>query len=73
MILINHIMPEMSGIEVIRIIRKLNDYKAPPMVALTANAFTGSRDLYLKEGFDDYLSKPIDMLELDTLINRYFK
>lgn len=73
MMLVDHIMPEMDGVEVVRVIRKLDDYKAPPIVALTANAFTGSRDIYLKEGFDDYLAKPIDMTELDTLVNKYFK
>ncbi len=73
MILVDHRMQGMTGIEVIQIIRKLKDYKAPPVVALTANVFTGSKDVYLREGFDDYISKPIDMLELDLLINKYFK
>ncbi len=73
MILIDHMMPEMDGIQVVQVIRKLQDYKTPPMVALTANAYTGSRDMYIKEGFDDYLAKPIDMVELDTLVNKYFK
>ena len=73
MIFIDHKMPEMSGVEVMKIIRKLKDYQAPPLIALTANAFTDSRDVYLKEGFDDYLPKPIDMVELNTLVNKYFK
>ena len=72
MMLIDHKMPEMSGIEVMQIIRKLKDYQAPPLVALTANAYAGSRDMYIKEGFDDFLAKPIDMDELDDLINKYF-
>ena len=72
MILIDHRMPEMSGIEVMQIIRKLKDYQAPPLVALTADAFNGSRDMYIQEGFDDFLAKPIDMNELDNLINRHF-
>ena len=73
MILIDHIMPEMSGIEVMQVIKKLKDYKAPPLIALTANTYTGSKDVFLQEGFDDYLAKPIDMIELDSLVNRYFK
>ena len=72
MILIDHIMPEMDGIEVVQVIRKLKDYDAPPIVALTANAFTGSKDMYIKEGFDDYLAKPIDLAELDAMVNKYF-
>lgn len=72
MILLDHIMPEMSGIEAMQIIKKLQDYQTPPLVALTANTFTGSRDMYLEEGFDDYLAKPIDVVELDTLIHKFF-
>lgn len=73
MILIDHMMPGMSGIRVMQIIRKLTDYQTPPLVALTANTFTGSRDMYLNEGFDEYLAKPIDVIELDKLVHKYFK
>ena len=45
----------------------------PPIIALTANAITGMKEMYLKEGFDEYLSKPINIAELDKLINKYFK
>lgn len=73
MILLDHMMPEMSGIRAMQIIRKLKDYQTPPLVALTANTFTGSRDMYLNEGFDEYLAKPIDVIELDRLVHKYFK
>ena len=73
MILLDHVMPEMSGIEVMQVIRKLKDYEVPPLVALTANTFKGSKDMYLSEGFDEYLPKPIDLIELDALVNKYFK
>ena len=73
MILLDHVMPEMTGIEVMQIIRKLKDYEAPPLVALTANTFIGSKDKYIQEGFDEYLPKPIDLIELDALVNKYFK
>ena len=73
MILIDQMMPGMSGIRVMQIIRKLTDYQTPPLVALTANTFTGSRDMYLNEGFDEYLAKPIDVVELDKLVHKYFK
>ena len=72
MIFLDHMMPEMDGIEVVHILKKLEDYKIPPIVALTANAITGVRDMYLREGFDEYLSKPINMSELNHLINKYF-
>ena len=73
MILIDQMMPGMIGIRVMQIIRKLTDYQTPPLVALTANTFTGSRDMYLNEGFDEYLAKPIDVVELDKLVHKYFK
>ena len=73
MILIDQMMPGMSGIRVMQIIRKLTDYQTPPLVALTANTFTGSRDMYLNEGFDEYLAKPIDVVELNKLVHKYFK
>ena len=73
MIFLDHMMPNMDGIEVVHILRKLEDYRIPPIVALTANAITGMREMYLEEGFDEYLSKPISIQELNKLINKYFK
>lgn len=72
MIFLDHMMPEMDGIETLHILRKLEGYDIPPIVALTANAITGMKEMYLKEGFDEYLSKPINISELDKLINKYF-
>ena len=73
MIFLDHMMPEMDGIEALHVMRKLEGYTLPPIVALTANAITGMREMYLREGFDEYLSKPINVSELDKLINKYFK
>ena len=71
-IFLDHMMPEMDGIETLHILKKLKDYEMPPIVALTANAITGMKEMYLKEGFDEYLSKPINIGELDKLLNKYF-
>ena len=71
-IFLDHMMPEMDGIEVVHILRKLEGFNIPPVVALTANAITGVKDMYLNEGFDEYLSKPINVVELNHLIDRYF-
>ena len=73
MIFLDHMMPEMDGIEALHIIKKLEGYDTPVMVVLTANAITGVREMYLNEGFDEYLSKPIDTSELNKIINKYFR
>lgn len=71
-IFLDHMMPEMDGIETLHILRSLEGYEIPPVVALTANAITGMKEMYLREGFDEYLSKPINVSELNKLINKYF-
>ena len=70
---LDHMMPDMDGIELLTTIKSLKDYECPPIVALTANAIAGSRKVYLDEGFDDYIPKPIDLNELDQVINKYLK
>ena len=72
MIFLDHMMPEMDGIQVLKILKKLEDYELPTIVALTANAITGMKEVYLNEGFDEYLSKPINVVELNKIINKYF-
>lgn len=72
-ILLDHMMPEMDGIETLRAMRDLEEYKAnkPVVIALTANAIVGAKEEYLKEGFEDYISKPIDSAQLEVMICRY--
>ncbi len=72
-VFIDHRMPIMDGIETLHAIRQLgvNASKNACYVALTANAIRGSRQLYLHEGFNDYLSKPVDYVELEKLLLRY--
>lgn len=73
LIFLDHMMPGMDGIEVLHILKSLKSYDIPPIVALTANAITGMREMYLKEGFDDYLSKPINIGELNKVLEKYFQ
>lgn len=73
MIIVDHSMPVMDGVEVLHVIKSLQGYQVPPIIALTATTFSGSREMFLEEGFDDYLSKPIDLLEVEKIINKYFK
>ncbi len=72
-IFLDHMMSEIDGIETLHVLKKLDGYKLPPIVALTANAVAGMKDKYLEAGFDDYLSKPINRNELNRVINRFFK
>jgi CheY-like chemotaxis protein len=52
-------MPDMDGIETLRKIEDIIQNR-PPIIALTANSFDGVKDYYIKEGFTDYLEKPIN-------------
>ena len=62
-------MPVMNGIEATNILREKG--VDTPIIALTANALEGDKELYLSEGMDNYLSKPIDIKELEAILNRY--
>ncbi len=75
LILMDDMMSEMTGIDVIHALNKLKEieeYKIPPVVALTATVMTGVEELYLNEGFNDYLAKPINSSSLNKLLNKYF-
>ncbi len=72
-ILMDQRMPETDGTEALRRIRA--DAESPnretPVICLTADAVTGARERYLASGFDDYLSKPIDIRALEELLMKY--
>ena len=72
LVLLDHMMPDLDGIETIRILKKMNEVKLPPVVAMTANVVTEFREKYIQEGFDDYISKPIDIKRLNKLLRKYF-
>ena len=70
LILMDVQMPEMDGLDATRAIRKLKIKKQPRIVAMTANAMQGDREMCLAAGMDDYISKPIRVAELSqSLIN----
>ena len=70
LIFLDHMMPEMDGIEVLHRMKANKEHKntKTPVVALTANAITGAKEMYLREGFDAFLSKPINPERLEQLI-----
>jgi signal transduction histidine kinase/CheY-like chemotaxis protein/HPt (histidine-containing phosphotransfer) domain-containing protein len=71
LVLMDHMMPEMDGIEALKAIRAIEGCGTLPVVALTANAVAGMREMYLDVGFNDFLSKPIDPGRLDRLLARW--
>jgi CheY-like chemotaxis protein len=71
-VFMDHMMPDMDGIEAVRIIREEigTDYaRTIPIIALTANALVGNEDMFLSRGFQAFLTKPIDIMRLDMVIN----
>lgn len=72
-IFMDHMMPEMDGIETLHEIKKLSDFpnEKTPVIALTANALAGAKEEYLREGFTDFLTKPIDSDLLERMIARH--
>ena len=67
-IFMDHMMPKMDGIEATKIIRDLGYSK--PVVALTANALAGQAAIFMENGFNDFISKPIDIRQLNMTLNR---
>lgn len=71
-ILMDHMMPGLDGIETLKILRenKLID-DSTTVIALTANAISGAREMYINEGFRDYMSKPIIPKQLESILIQY--
>jgi CheY-like chemotaxis protein/anti-sigma regulatory factor (Ser/Thr protein kinase) len=76
LIFMDHMMPEMDGIETVRIIRTeigTAYARTVPIIALTANALAGNDDMFKAHGFQDFLSKPIDIMKMDVALNAWVK
>lgn len=73
LIFLDHMMPEMDGVETLHHMKEIDDYpcKTTPVIALTANAICGAREMYLKEGFNEFLSKPIQPEKLEKMIKEW--
>jgi len=69
-IFMDHMMPEMDGIETFREMKKYDEYpsKDAKVVILTANAIVGAKEKYMEEGFDEFLPKPVDYVKLEEMI-----
>ncbi|MDR1894131.1 MAG: response regulator, partial [Spirochaetales bacterium] len=75
-VFMDHMMPGMDGIEAVRIIRNEigTDYaRNVPIIALTANALVGNEQMFLGNGFQAFLPKPINILTLDNILNQWVR
>ena len=70
LILLDDMMPKLSGKETLKELKKDTNFKTP-VVVLTANAISGMKEKYLDLGFDDYLAKPIEKEELKRILNKF--
>ena len=75
-VFMDHMMPGMDGVEATRVIREeiRTEYaRRIPIIALTANAIVGNEQMFLNSGFQDFISKPIDMSKLDAVLRRWVR
>jgi signal transduction histidine kinase/CheY-like chemotaxis protein len=70
-IFMDHYMPKMDGLEAVKIIRGLGYTR--PIVALTANALVGQAEMFMENGFDGFISKPIDIRQLNVSLNKFIR
>ena len=71
MVFLDQMMPGMSGMETLAVIKEEGLSRGTPIIALTADAIVGARDQYIREGFTDYLSKPVMYEELESILLKY--
>lgn len=73
MVFMDHMMPEMDGIEATHMIREMNGeyYKQLPIIAFTANAVSGTRENFLKEGMNDFIAKPIELADVSQKLKKW--
>ncbi|MDR0881074.1 MAG: response regulator [Candidatus Adiutrix sp.] len=73
LVFLDHMMPDMDGLEAARAIRALEGerYRRLPIIALTANAMAGMEEMFLQNGFNDFLSKPIEIPKLSAIMEKW--
>lgn len=72
LIFLDHMMPEMDGVETLKRLRRLfaDTGRSATIIAFTANAVSGAREMFFREGFDEFVSKPIEMVELERVLKK---
>ena len=73
MIFMDHMMPELDGVETTKLIRAMDNEsaRAVNIIAVSANAIRGVRDMFIEQGFQDYLSKPIEVSHLEKILKEF--
>lgn len=72
-VFLDHMMPDMDGVETLHKIRQKPGayFQTLPVIAFTANAIGGAREMFMEEGFDDFIAKPIELSVLERMLQRY--
>lgn len=72
LIFLDHMMPEMDGVETLKRLRRIlaDSGRTVTIIAFTANAVSGAREMFFEEGFDEFVSKPIEMAELERVLRK---
>ncbi len=72
-VFMDHMMPETDGVEATRLIREMDDeyYRTLPIIALTANAVNGVREMFINAGMNDFIAKPIELSALDRALKAW--
>lgn len=72
LIFMDHMMPEVDGVQTTHIIRRLMpEYANVPIIALTANAIAGTREMFIAEGMNDFVAKPIDTKDINAKLKKW--
>ncbi len=72
LIFMDHMMPEVDGVETTHIIRRLiKGYEDVPIIALTANAMGGTKEMFLREGMNDFVAKPIEVTDMVSMVRKW--
>ena len=72
-VFMDHMMPGMDGVEALKRIRSSKNYAEVPVVALTANAVSTARETFLAAGFDGFVSKPIELVDLERVLRKVLR
>lgn len=72
-VFLDHMMPDMDGVETLHKLRQKPGlyYQSLPVIAFTANAIGGAREMFMAEGFNDFIAKPIELSVLERILRRY--